>query len=181
MVTVNYIIGGFNLATDLVILVLPIPLIVKLQLRIRQKLALGAVMATGVFVVLTTIIREIFLVTKLSQFDQAWGTVDDMLWLTIEFAIGVACGCLLVLRPLYSHVLDSSILPSSLQSWISSKSKQTASSAQAGLGNSTPESEIELGQSYRNGASSVETSKKDSGIVQTKSFDVQYYHENEHL
>jgi hypothetical protein len=45
--TVTIVIGAFNIATDTIILVMPIPMILKLQLRLNQKIGLLAIFATG--------------------------------------------------------------------------------------------------------------------------------------
>lgn len=45
---VEFVIGGFNIATDLIIFLLPLPIIVNLQLNAKRKLGLLVVFGTGV-------------------------------------------------------------------------------------------------------------------------------------
>lgn len=47
MIKVNYSIGALNLATDLVILMMPVPLVLKLHLHTRQKIGILGIMLTG--------------------------------------------------------------------------------------------------------------------------------------
>ena len=46
--TVTAAVGGFNIATDFILLVMPLPLIYRLQLRPRQRWGLLGIFATGV-------------------------------------------------------------------------------------------------------------------------------------
>ena len=45
---VEFVIGGFNIGTDLIILLMPIPLILGLQVDSRRRLGLLAIFGTGV-------------------------------------------------------------------------------------------------------------------------------------
>lgn len=45
---VEFVIGGFNIATDTIILVMPVPIILKLQMDRKRKLGLLLLFSTGV-------------------------------------------------------------------------------------------------------------------------------------
>ncbi len=45
---INEVVGALNLGSDLVLLCLPLPLIANLQLRLKQKLGLLAILTTGI-------------------------------------------------------------------------------------------------------------------------------------
>ena len=45
---VEFVIGGFNIGTDLIILVMPFPLILDLQMDLKHKLGLLVIFGTGV-------------------------------------------------------------------------------------------------------------------------------------
>ena len=46
--------GGFNIATDVLIVLLPLPLVAKLQLRMSDMIGVMAVLATGFMLVFNT-------------------------------------------------------------------------------------------------------------------------------
>jgi len=176
MLKVLQIIGGFNLVTDTIILFLPLPLISRLKLRLRQKLGVLAVLATGAVVVGATIVRQVIVITVLSNADQAWGTVDHILWLTVEHNVGIMCGCFLVATPLYKYVLGGEIFGRSVHNNRESNMRENSTFTNPHHGVFTGriwagESEIELGESYQ---SSVDSSQQISGIVQTKSVEVAF-------
>ena len=95
---VEMVIGGFNIGTDLFILVMPIPLILGLQMDKKRKIGLLAIFATGILydkpfhplmrilltsssVWVTTIVREVIVVQTLKDFDQSRVTVYETVWL----------------------------------------------------------------------------------------------------
>lgn len=47
----SYAVGGINIFTDIVILIMPLPLIYRLQLKLAQKLGLIAIFGTGILYV----------------------------------------------------------------------------------------------------------------------------------
>ncbi|KAL8929542.1 MAG: hypothetical protein Q9208_001211 [Pyrenodesmia sp. 3 TL-2023] len=51
--TVQFVIGGFNIATDLVILVMPMPIILHLQMDLKRKIGLLVIFSTGILYVVS--------------------------------------------------------------------------------------------------------------------------------
>lgn len=91
--------AGFSIATDIIILTLPIPLVWKLEVPITQRLALVGVFTMGIFVVVTSCLR----VTSLDLFatspDNTYN-IQNVMWTIIEPNIAIICSCLPILRPL---------------------------------------------------------------------------------
>ena len=48
LIKVDVAIGGFNIPTDIIILILPLPMLWKLQMPLAKKLGLIAILATGI-------------------------------------------------------------------------------------------------------------------------------------
>lgn len=48
LIDIDIAIGGFNIPSDIFILLLPMPMLLKLQMSLRKKLGLVAIMATGI-------------------------------------------------------------------------------------------------------------------------------------
>ncbi|KAK4252367.1 integral membrane protein [Corynascus novoguineensis] len=91
--------AGFSIATDIIILLLPMPLIWKLGAPKGQKYALMGVFAVGIFAVITSCLR----VTTLDLFakspDNTYN-IDNVMWTIVEPNVAVICACLPILRPL---------------------------------------------------------------------------------
>ncbi|KAI9883561.1 MAG: hypothetical protein M1823_004659 [Watsoniomyces obsoletus] len=136
VIMMHYVVGSFNIATDFAILLLPMPLVWQLQLKMSQKIGLLGIFATGAFVCVTTIVRQVIVVRTLRDFDQAWVVVEEIIWLTIELCVGIICGCLPVMVPLYGAVLAGKFIPSSLRSFVSKHRTGSTSSASGSGGDS---------------------------------------------
>ena len=112
-ITQEIAIGGFNIATDLTILLLPLPQLWGLQLNRSRKIGLFIVFLLGSFTLVATIVREVFAITTLSTVDQSWNTSDVVVWKTVEMCVGVICSNLLtgpfILRYLVNTPIGSSI------------------------------------------------------------------------
>ena len=90
--------AGFSIATDVIILLMPMPLVYQLQVPWAQKIALMAVFALGVFVVITSCLRvttlDILATTPDTTYD-----IANVMWTIIEPNIAVICASLPILRP----------------------------------------------------------------------------------
>ncbi|GKT97107.1 integral membrane protein [Colletotrichum tofieldiae] len=101
---IGYAGAVFSIAEDLVILALPIPELLKLQLNIRKKIALGFMFSLGSFACITTMVRLKYLVMFSSTFDTTWDNVDIVIWSIIEEFCAILCASLPALRPLLQKV-----------------------------------------------------------------------------
>lgn len=99
--TLSWGITGTELATNIIMLVLPIPWLWKLRLDLSKKLALIGIFALGTFVCISCIVRFPLLAT-LVQTDASWTIVPAGIWIVVECNIGIASVCLPLMRPLVS-------------------------------------------------------------------------------
>ncbi|KAH8761689.1 hypothetical protein F5883DRAFT_500119 [Diaporthe sp. PMI_573] len=87
--------SAVNIATDIVIFTLPIPVLWKLQMPKSQRVSLIAIFGFGLFICSISVIR----VTVLSQGDDTtYNNVDTMGWSFGEQCAGIICACLPTLR-----------------------------------------------------------------------------------
>ncbi|KAJ4297315.1 hypothetical protein N0V88_004233 [Collariella sp. IMI 366227] len=91
-----------NIVTDIIVFVLPLPVLTRLNLRKGQKLGLIAVFCLGFFTCAISVIRIQYL--KLSS-DVTWDNVNSSCWSIGELCSGITCACLPTLRPLISPCL----------------------------------------------------------------------------
>jgi len=117
-----------NVATDLAILLLPLPLLTALRIEFRQKVVLVATFIVGGFVTLVDIVRIVYLQTALEievelnlsgasatsrPPDFIFEVSFTLMWSTVEVAVGLMCACVLVLKPLVMRVLPGFLQQSS--------------------------------------------------------------------
>ncbi|MCJ1412463.1 hypothetical protein MMC19_006557 [Ptychographa xylographoides] len=101
-----------NIFTDIVILLMPLPLVWKLQMRMTQKVALCGIFLTGSFVCAVSLIRLAIVVqlTPASLEDITWNYVGIGLWSAVEPSIGYVCACLPSIRYLFNFIFPKSMV-----------------------------------------------------------------------
>ncbi|KAI8938694.1 hypothetical protein NX059_004560 [Plenodomus lindquistii] len=89
--TVNYWITIlFNIISDAIIISLPITMVMRLQMKLKQKLGVAAVFALGIFVIISSIIRAYY-----SHRNETMLTCTVSM---VETAIAIIASCLPALR-----------------------------------------------------------------------------------
>lgn len=84
------------IGTDLLILLLPLPVVWRLQLQPKRKIALSMIFSLGTFVTISSGIRLYTLVVE--------SPVTAILWTEIELNIAIVCACLPTMMPLFKLV-----------------------------------------------------------------------------
>jgi hypothetical protein len=90
--------AGYNTATDLVIFLMPMPLLARLKLDKTRKIGVMLMFALGLFVCVTSVIRMTALVSSVATTDPTWGSFDALTWSAIEASCGIICACLPFLK-----------------------------------------------------------------------------------
>ncbi|KAI9665115.1 MAG: hypothetical protein M1821_006563, partial [Bathelium mastoideum] len=132
-----------NMVIDVCILTTPMPMIWKLQMPVRQKVALSAVFFMGAFIVAVSITRIYFFfeVVHSKSFQQAADITHTyarpILWTQIEVSSATICACLPTLNPLFKQVHFSNMGQSlaSKLSWMSLRTKGSGSQPSVDKGN----------------------------------------------
>lgn len=91
-------IGIGNLISDVCLLALAIPLIIKVQLPLRKKIILAGLLSGGVFVIIITILRLTFVLQKNKNVNMA------AIWSFREMLVAIFVVNTPPLRPLFSYV-----------------------------------------------------------------------------
>jgi hypothetical protein len=122
-----------NVLTDLAILLLPLPILTRLRMEFRQKVALVATFTVGAFVTVVDVIRIVYLQDALreevlaqsgrggnddnglnsiansgntmSSKDFVYHASFSLMWSAVEVSVGLMCCCVLVLKPLVMKVV----------------------------------------------------------------------------
>ncbi|KAJ5359939.1 hypothetical protein N7517_009130 [Penicillium concentricum] len=88
-----------NVVTDVLILLVPMPIVWKLQMRTTQKIGVCAVLLLGGFVCVASGIRIHYLTYLRGNVDITWALGSVSVWSTVEPCVGIICACLPVLQP----------------------------------------------------------------------------------
>lgn len=105
--------GAINVATDVVLLIIPLPLLPLLKFNRRQRTALGLIMSIGLIPVVASTMRfcEIVMSGPIVSKDMSWQQSDSSwtwawvpVWSQIEVNVGIVAASLPCLSPLLKLV-----------------------------------------------------------------------------
>ncbi|OAK93497.1 hypothetical protein IQ06DRAFT_341216 [Phaeosphaeriaceae sp. SRC1lsM3a] len=92
-----------GIVTDVLLLALPIPTVMKLQMPNKQKIGLVGIFGVGSITIVTSIVRLIILLPALTTPDQTWVIGEGSLWIFVEANLLIMCCCLATLRRFFKH------------------------------------------------------------------------------
>lgn len=90
--------AAFNTFFDIVIYILPMPMIRTLKLARGQRTGLISIFSLGAFVIAASIVRMVMLRGSAKTTDPTWGSMEALVWTEIEGNTSVIICCLPALR-----------------------------------------------------------------------------------
>ncbi|CEI68201.1 hypothetical protein FVEN_g11845 [Fusarium venenatum] len=85
-----------NVATDIIIMALPIPLLWKLQVNLRKKLVFGLIFCGGIFIIICTLLRCIICLSMPERLDLG------LSWSIRETVVGIIVTNVSSIKPLFT-------------------------------------------------------------------------------
>ncbi|KAI0903570.1 hypothetical protein F4824DRAFT_493088 [Ustulina deusta] len=104
----GFVIGNAvpNIITDGLVVLLPLPYVLSLQLRFSQKVALAGIFLLGLLVTLTSIIRlALFQQVPYNNPDVTWAFCAPIIWSNVECNLAIAVSCLPFLKPILNFII----------------------------------------------------------------------------
>lgn len=89
-----------NCIGDLVLLLLPFPVLLRLQMNLRRKIELMFIFGLGAFVLGASIVRLRFIWLDENSADPTWDDAETLVWTPVECCVGVICACIPCMAPL---------------------------------------------------------------------------------
>ncbi|KAL8992694.1 MAG: hypothetical protein Q9169_006908 [Polycauliona sp. 2 TL-2023] len=105
--------GFCNILSDFALIVMPLPLVWRMQMDRKKKIGLVLVFASGVFILGVAIARQYTLYNPAGHGDDNRDLVPTKIWMTIETNLAIIIACLPALTPLFKRIpLLASLVPS---------------------------------------------------------------------
>ncbi|KAF2142053.1 GMC oxidoreductase [Aplosporella prunicola CBS 121167] len=101
--------AAINVVLDLVVIILPLPLLAKLQLNKRKKALLMLMFCVGFFVTVVSILRLQVLIKFGGTSNLTWDYVSVGYWSTVEVHVGIICACMPAMRSLFTHFMPKAM------------------------------------------------------------------------
>lgn len=89
---------------DFVLAILPWPVVMKLNMKRKEKITIACGLSLGVFAGACSIVRTVELRTLASKENYVYDTAPMLLWSSSEICLTIICACIPVLRPLYVRI-----------------------------------------------------------------------------
>ncbi|GKT98067.1 integral membrane protein [Fusarium langsethiae] len=96
--------AAVNIASDVILFVLPLPMVFKLQLPFKQKIGLMGIFTIGSLTVITSIVRISLLPGMLKSMDLSWVIAYPSIWIIVESNLIITCATMPTLRKFFKHV-----------------------------------------------------------------------------
>ncbi|OJD33400.1 uncharacterized protein BKCO1_3100092 [Diplodia corticola] len=96
--------SSIGIAMDFVVWLLPMPLLRRLHLPLKQKLGLTAVFALGGFVCIVSVLRLSLVQMYAAAGNAEEGGISAIIWSAIEANVGIICASLMAMKPLLGKV-----------------------------------------------------------------------------
>ncbi|KAH8845494.1 hypothetical protein MCOR27_007097 [Pyricularia oryzae] len=126
-----------GIITDLMVLMLPLPTVLRLQVSRAQKIGLVFIFSIGSATFVTSIVRLALLVKTSGEADLTWAIAEATMWIGIEANLFIMCGSLPTLRKFAKHV-GPVIFGESFASMFSSRRGGRSGASKGNTGNSYP-------------------------------------------
>ncbi|PVI03760.1 hypothetical protein DM02DRAFT_652348 [Periconia macrospinosa] len=86
--------ASMNIATDVIILVLPVVMLWKVHIPRRQKVGIIFMLMTGGLVLVASIVRLVHIVNSFYTTDITWDFANQDVWWALELHLAIVCSCL---------------------------------------------------------------------------------------
>ncbi|KAI9650550.1 hypothetical protein NHQ30_000567 [Ciborinia camelliae] len=96
--------AAVNIATDIALLTLPIPMIVNLRMPRVQKVGLIVIFVVGSMTCITSMIRLNVMLPLLVALDQTWAVSIPCVWIIVEANLVIICGSFPIIRQFFKHI-----------------------------------------------------------------------------
>jgi len=101
--TAFFVGGAMNVATDVVMLLLPIWVLRPLRLPRKQKIGVTLILMTGSFVCVVSAVRLGLIPSTMINPDLTWIGSSGFVWCIIEMNTGIICACLPSLKTIAKY------------------------------------------------------------------------------
>ncbi|KAL8787889.1 MAG: hypothetical protein Q9195_007582 [Heterodermia aff. obscurata] len=135
--------GYFNVVSDFLVLILPLPVLLRLQIPSSKKVRLLLVFGFGLFACIASVVRLVNSIQLPSEGSPTYQLHTDKegLWASVEITIGIMVGCMPHIHKIFKHswsqppkifkfrILDRTTSESSWRRLFSISSKSEASTS----------------------------------------------------
>lgn len=124
-----YTAAAFSITEDVIILLLPLPSLIRLNVNLRTKIGIILMFSLGILILITSCVRLRSLVLFARSGNPTWDSSDALIWTSFEVAISLLVTSLPALRAVLNKFVRDLTEARSNRSKISKRTGETNQSA----------------------------------------------------
>ncbi|PLB47125.1 hypothetical protein P170DRAFT_448802 [Aspergillus steynii IBT 23096] len=97
--TIMTVLSVANIVMDVLTLLLPVPVIMRLNMRLAQRVSVIILFSSGIFVCAIAIQRTLQMLDALTSPDYTWDITEQFYWSYVEVNMGILCASVPALKP----------------------------------------------------------------------------------
>ncbi|KAI5271941.1 hypothetical protein E4T47_04775 [Aureobasidium subglaciale] len=98
-------VGALLTAVDFIVNILPLPIVARLNVVFKQRIAATVLLSLGTIATAAGIVREVYVYRAfIGTKDSTWGALPLWICADVEIYVGLLCACVPSLRPLWTLV-----------------------------------------------------------------------------
>lgn len=102
-----YVAAGMGIAQDLIILILPLPIIAQLNMPLKKRLLTLFMFSLGTVVVFASCFRLRYLTQFAKSLNPTWDNTNLVVWTSLEVKVTIIVLCLPTLRMVFASLIPS--------------------------------------------------------------------------
>nr|OQO30770.1 hypothetical protein B0A51_02466 [Rachicladosporium sp. CCFEE 5018] len=165
--------AGFNTATDPWVVLLPMPIIYRLQMSTLKRVGASVIFALGLFIVAVSAIRMSALQQSVSKSDTTWDSAPAFIWSHVEATVGLIATCLPALKKPLSKLLPKRVTGTAGSSTVSAHKMRPFPPSGGGSFANRERNAVQVSAALENRESQERILLRDHGIMVTKDVEVQ--------
>lgn len=118
--------ASLNIAQEIIIMCLPVPTLLRLNLSLRLKVNAVAMFSLGILIVIASCTRLAYIIPLADSVNFSWDYTDGIIWTGIEAAVTVIVPCLPSLRALLNRLSSASPANDSSESILGGRASETS-------------------------------------------------------
>ncbi|KAK1958578.1 hypothetical protein LY78DRAFT_373371 [Colletotrichum sublineola] len=100
-----FVAAGVSISHDIIILLLPIPLLWHLNMGLRSKLSIFIMFSLGIFILITSCVRLRYITLFTRSLNPTWDFTDPLIWSGVEVSVSMIVVCLPTMRILLKRAM----------------------------------------------------------------------------
>ncbi|EHA56704.1 hypothetical protein MGG_11887 [Pyricularia oryzae 70-15] len=103
----SYFNSAISILTDMILALLPVPMLWRVQMNRRVKASVAGILSLGLFTVAAAFVKVYYIADWGKLGDPLWESTDITIWYTTEISVAIVAGSIPCLKPMFKDILKT--------------------------------------------------------------------------